>query len=159
MKTFKILYESIVDEPRKTYAKNVFDRANTENPRVKKGVKDAILRGMKKFEDIAPILRYRLIGGILTKQYNEDSDMDVNVLFDVPSGNRAKIHEKLLPTGRGFVLDREAKKPLGRREASHRRQISPETVKQEMKEAGFTLRSVGPRLAADRFLLVFGKSE
>lgn len=95
MKSFRQLVESIVDEPRKTYAKNVFDRANTENPRVKKGVKEAILRGMKKFEDIAPILRYRLIGGILTKQYNEDSDMDVNVLFDVPTGNRAKIHEKL----------------------------------------------------------------
>ena len=95
MRSFKDLYESIVDEPRKTYAKNVFDRANTENPRLKKGVRDAILRGISKFEDIAPVVRYRLIGGILTKQYNEDSDMDVNVLFDVPEGSRKDVHEKL----------------------------------------------------------------
>ena len=95
MRSFKNIYESIVDEPRKTYAKNVFDRANTENPRLKKGVREAILRGIRKFEDIAPVVRYRLIGGILTKQYNEDSDMDVNVLFDVSEGSRKEVHEKL----------------------------------------------------------------
>ena len=95
MRSFKNIYESIVDEPRKTYAKNVFDRANTENPRLKKGVTEAILRGIGKFEDIAPVVRYRLIGGILTKQYNEDSDMDVNVLFDVSEGSRKEVHEKL----------------------------------------------------------------
>ena len=73
----------------------MFDRANTENPRLKKGVREAILRGIRKFEDIAPVVRYRLIGGILTKQYNEDSDMDVNVLFDVSEGSSKEVHEKL----------------------------------------------------------------
>ena len=70
----------------------------------------------------------------------------------------AELHEKLMPTGRIYVLDRRAKKPLSRREASHRREIPPETVEQEMAEAGFRLWFRGPRLARDRFLLVFGKA-
>jgi len=70
----------------------------------------------------------------------------------------AKLHEKLTPEGRVYVLDRKAKQPLSRREASHHRQISPETVREEMKAAGFTLLSEEPPPAADRFLLVFGKA-
>lgn len=69
-----------------------------------------------------------------------------------------KLHEKLTPAGRVYVLDRKAEKPLGRREGSHRRRISPETVEKEMAEAGFKLLSVEPPPAADRFLLVFGKA-
>lgn len=71
----------------------------------------------------------------------------------------AKIHERLLPTGCVYVLDREAKKPLSRREASHRRRIDPETVKREMAAAGFSLWCEGPRPSPDRFLLVFGKAK
>jgi len=70
----------------------------------------------------------------------------------------AKIHEKLSPTGCVYVLDRKAETPLSRREASHRRKIQPQTVKQEMAEAGFFLWARGPRPARDRFLLVFGKA-
>jgi len=69
----------------------------------------------------------------------------------------AKIHKNLVPTGRVYVLDRKARKLLSRREASHHRKILPKTVEQEMAEAGFTLWFRGPRLARDRFLLVFGK--
>lgn len=95
MKSFKQMCESIVDEPRRTYAKDVFDKANTENPRLKKGVKDAILSGVRKFQQIAPSLKHRVIGGILTKQYNDESDIDVNILFDVPAGQRDTVHKKL----------------------------------------------------------------
>ncbi|MCK4293555.1 MAG: methyltransferase domain-containing protein [Planctomycetes bacterium] len=70
----------------------------------------------------------------------------------------AKIYEKLSPAGCVYVLDRNARKPLSRREASHRRKIGPKTVRQEMGEAGFFLWSRGPRPARDRFLLVFGKA-
>jgi predicted methyltransferase len=70
----------------------------------------------------------------------------------------ARLHEKLSPTGCIYVLDRKAEKPPSRREASHHRMIQPKTVKQEMAEAGFFLRFRGPRLARDRFLLVFGKN-
>jgi len=71
----------------------------------------------------------------------------------------AKIYEKLSPTGCVYVLDRKAEKPLSRREASHRKKIRPKVVKQEMAEAGFFLWFRGPRLARDRFLLVFGKTQ
>ncbi len=71
----------------------------------------------------------------------------------------AKLHERLAPAGCVYVLDRKAGKPLPRREASHRRRIRPETVKQEMAEAGFSLWFEGPPPASDRFLLVFGKRD
>jgi hypothetical protein len=71
----------------------------------------------------------------------------------------AKLHERLTPGGRVYVVDREAKESLSRRDASHRRQIEPETVKQELTAAGFVLQSEDHRPAADRFLLVFGKSK
>ncbi|MBN2312849.1 MAG: methyltransferase domain-containing protein [Sedimentisphaerales bacterium] len=70
----------------------------------------------------------------------------------------AKLHEKLLPTGCITILDRKATKPLSRREASHRRMIEPETVIQEMTQAGFHLWSENPRPAPNLFLLVFGKT-
>jgi predicted methyltransferase len=68
-----------------------------------------------------------------------------------------KIHQNLAPNGRVYVLDRKANMPLSRREASHRRKIPPTMVEQEMTEAGFSLWFRGPRLARDRFLLVFGR--
>ena len=68
-----------------------------------------------------------------------------------------KIHERLIPGGCIYVLDRRANELLCRREASHRRKIHPRTVKMEMAQAGFSLWFRGPRLASDRFLLVFGK--
>ena len=71
----------------------------------------------------------------------------------------AKIYERLGPSGCIYVLDRKAPKPLPRREASHRKRIRPETVKQEMAEAGFSLWFEGPPPAPDRFLLVFGKGD
>ena len=71
----------------------------------------------------------------------------------------SKLHEKLSSTGCIYVLDREAETPLSRREASHRGMIPPEIVEREMAEAGFFLRSRGPKPAPDRFLLIFGKTQ
>jgi hypothetical protein len=70
----------------------------------------------------------------------------------------AKLREKLSPAGCVYVLDRESKQPLSRREASHRNRIAKGTVIQEMAKAGFSLWFCGPQPAADRFLLVFGKT-
>ncbi len=69
----------------------------------------------------------------------------------------AAIHKKLTANGRIYVLDRRANEPIPRREASHRRKIHPNTVKEEMNDAGFSLWFCGPRLTPDRFLMVFGK--
>ena len=95
MKTFGNYYESLVDEPRKTYAKDVFELSTSTNPKIRKKIKDAIFAGIKKFEDIAPSIRVRVIGSILTKQYNDEADIDVNVLFDVPTAKSELVHKKL----------------------------------------------------------------
>jgi ubiquinone/menaquinone biosynthesis C-methylase UbiE len=70
----------------------------------------------------------------------------------------AKLQERLVPTGRIYVLDRRAPRPVTRREASHRRMIAPAMVTEEMAKAGLDLLREEPLPAADRFLLVFGKA-
>ncbi len=69
----------------------------------------------------------------------------------------AKLYKQLASDGRVYILDREAKSNLSRRQASHRRKIPREMVKQEMAAAGFRLLSEPAAPADDRFLLVFGK--
>ena len=75
--------ESIIDLPRKTFAKNIFDNAATNNPKLKPEVIAFIDKGLKQFEKIAPIIDYQLIGSILTHRYRADADLDINVWFDV----------------------------------------------------------------------------
>lgn len=70
-----------------------------------------------------------------------------------------ELHQRLTPQGRVYVLDRRASKAIPRREASHRRMIAPETVKEEMTQAGFTLLDELPPPADDRFLMVFKKNQ
>lgn len=77
-----------------------------------------------------------------------------HLLFHAPS-LLSKLHAKLKPSGRVYVLDRQAPKPIPHREASHRRMIAPETVRQEMKNAGFTFAEERPEPTPDRFLLIF----
>jgi len=69
------------------------------------------------------------------------------------------LHQRLTPQGRVYVLDRRASKAIPRREASHRRMIAPETVKEEMTRAGFILLDELPPPADERFLMVFGKKQ
>jgi predicted methyltransferase len=71
----------------------------------------------------------------------------------------AKLRERLTKSGVVYVVDRQAPEPIPHREASHRRMIAPETVKQEMTESGFALLREGPRPAKDRFLLLFAKAD
>jgi len=86
---------SIIDIPRKTYAKGVFNDADTDNPKLKPGVVAMIKSQIRKFESKAPVLKYSLIGSILTKRYREDADLDVNVLFDVEPSYRETMRQQL----------------------------------------------------------------
>ncbi len=70
----------------------------------------------------------------------------------------AKLQERLVPTGRIYVLDRRPPARSPGREASHRRTIAPAMVTEEMAKAGLDLLREEPLPAADRFLLVFGKA-
>ena len=88
MKKFREIIESIIDIPRRTYAPMVFDDADTMNPKIKSSVKAQIEKQLKEFETEYPVIKYSLIGSILTKRYRKDADLDINVLFDIPVGKR-----------------------------------------------------------------------
>ena len=93
----KTFSESIIDIPRKTYARGVFDKADTGAPELKPSVKKMVLDGIKTFEKFGKVVKYTLIGSILTKQYRADADLDVNILFDIP-GSKAeqeKVHDEI----------------------------------------------------------------
>ena len=95
MKSFKVFAESIIDIPRSTYAPLVFDNADTRNPKLKQSVLDMIDKQMKEFEKEYTVLKYTLIGSILTKRYRNDADLDINVLFDVPEEDREEERTRL----------------------------------------------------------------
>ena len=84
MKSFSQFRESIIDIPRRTYAPGVFDDEDTDNPKIKDSVLRMISKQFEEFETEYPIIKYSLIGSILTKRYRNDADLDINVLFDVP---------------------------------------------------------------------------
>jgi len=92
--------ESIIDIPRRTYAPKVFDDADTKNPKIKASVKAQIQAQLKEFESEYPILKTSLIGSILTKRYRNDADLDINILFDVPTDKqeleRLRLSKKYL---------------------------------------------------------------
>ena len=48
-----------------------------------------------------PVVKYSLIGSILTKRYRQDADLDINVLFDVPEKEREAAHEELRKSLKG----------------------------------------------------------
>ena len=92
---FRLIKEAVIDIPRRTYAKGVFDNADTDNPKLKQTVLDIIENQIKQFNDIRPVLKYSLVGSILTKNYRDDADLDINVLFDVPLPDRDVIRKEL----------------------------------------------------------------
>ena len=97
MKTF---LEAVIDIPRRTYAKGVFDEADTNNPKIKDSVKAQIDKQIEEFETEYPVVKIGLIGSILTKRYRDDADLDINVLFDVPvekrEDERLRLSQKYL---------------------------------------------------------------
>jgi predicted nucleotidyltransferase len=99
---FNFLKEAVIDIPRRTYAKDVFDNADTENPKLKQSVLDIINAQLKEFEKLYPIKKYSLVGSSITKNYRDDADLDVNVLFDVTPADREAVRLKLAKELRGI---------------------------------------------------------
>ena len=52
------LKESIIDIPRKTYARPVFDNADTSNPKLKPSVRKQVLDGIQTFTKFGKVVRY-----------------------------------------------------------------------------------------------------
>ena len=95
MESIRQFKESNIDIPRRTYAPSVFDDEDTNNPKIKDSVLRLITEQFKEFETQYPILKYSLIGSILTKRYRNDADLDINVLFDVPEDKREEERLRL----------------------------------------------------------------
>ncbi len=95
IKLKKSFQESIIDIPRRTYAPKVFDEADTSNPVIKPSVIKQIETQLKEFESEYPILKTSLIGSILTKRYRNDADLDINVLFNVPTDKQEEERTRL----------------------------------------------------------------
>jgi len=94
-KKMKTFLEAVIDIPRRTYAKGVFDDADTNNPKIKASVKALIDKQIEEFETEYPVIKTGLIGSILTKRYRDDADLDINVLFDVPVEKREEERLRL----------------------------------------------------------------
>jgi len=99
---FKLIKEAVIDIPRRTYAKDVFDNADTENPKLKQSILDIINTQLKEFEKLYPIKKYSLVGSSITKHYRDDADLDINVLFDVAPADREAVRIKLSHQLRGI---------------------------------------------------------
>ena len=95
MKSFIDFKESIIDIPRRTYAPGVFDDEDTDNPKIKDSVLRMISKQFEEFETEYPIIKYSLIGSILTKRYRNDADLDINVLFNIPEDKREEERLRL----------------------------------------------------------------
>ena len=95
MKSFIEFRESIIDIPRRTYAPGVFDDEDTDNPKIKDSVLRIITKQFEEFETEYPIIKYSLIGSILTKRYRNDADLDINVLFNIPEDKREEERLRL----------------------------------------------------------------
>ena len=103
-KKMKTFLEAVIDIPRRTYAKGVFDEADTNNPKIKDSVKSLIDKQIEEFETEYPVVKIGLIGSILTKRYREDADLDLNVLFDVPKEKRERsVPEYITRKSHGIV--------------------------------------------------------
>jgi hypothetical protein len=99
---FNFLKEAVIDIPRRTYAKDIFDNADTENPKLKESVLNIINGQLEKFNTIYPIKKYSLVGSSITKNYRDDADLDVNVLFDVAPADREAVRLMLSHQLRGI---------------------------------------------------------
>lgn len=96
MKTFKKFYnESVIDPARSTYAKDVFEDADTDNPKIKSSIKALIKKQIDKFSKEYPVISYHLVGSILTHKYRDDADLDINVYFDVPKDKQEEEELRL----------------------------------------------------------------
>jgi predicted nucleotidyltransferase len=78
----KFITESVVDIPRNTLDPTVFSFPESGLPVLQSAIKEQIIRDIQRLSSIFPISDFYIIGSILTRRYNENSDIDVNVELD-----------------------------------------------------------------------------
>ena len=73
------ILESIVDIPKNVLSKDVWDLDDSDNPVIKQPIFNQIASGLNEIEKIITLKNVFITGSILTKRYNQNSDIDVTV--------------------------------------------------------------------------------
>lgn len=73
------LKESAIDIPRNSLDPDVFTFNEGQPPTLKESIKGQIMQDIEKIGRVTIVNTFYIIGSILTKQYSQDSDIDVNV--------------------------------------------------------------------------------
>lgn len=81
-KKYVTLKESIVDIPRDTLDPTVFSFPTNGLPVLQSSIKKQILKDIDSINNVVPVKNFFMIGSILTKRYDKESDIDVNVEID-----------------------------------------------------------------------------
>jgi predicted nucleotidyltransferase len=104
MKTFTtfLLKESILDPQRPTLDPSIFTGLDSE-PTVRPEVRTKILAGISKLMKHVDVVDYTIIGSILTRQYNQTSDIDVNILVSATENEMEELR-KLAITYSGEII-------------------------------------------------------
>ena len=74
-----ILLESIIDIPRNSLDPTVFEFPDDGYPIMHPIIKSQIMRDVETIEEVNTVVRFFVVGSILTKAYTNNSDIDVNV--------------------------------------------------------------------------------
>lgn len=92
MKNFTtfLLKESILDPAKPTLDPLIFDLSKSE-PSMQSEVRSKILSGISKLIKTVDVVDYTIIGSILTRQYTETSDIDVNILVSANQSEMEKL--------------------------------------------------------------------
>ena len=77
----KMIKESIIDLPRKSYDTSVFLK-DQQKPDLRPDVRQQLLDIVSSYSQWGRISEIMLIGSILTKQYNPNTDLDVTVIME-----------------------------------------------------------------------------
>ena len=80
-----ILNESIIDIPRNSLDPTVFQFRDDGAPIMHPIIKTQILNDIEEFKTLVTVIRFFVVGSILTKNYTPHSDIDVNVQIDAPT--------------------------------------------------------------------------
>ena len=83
MKTFsEYINESALDIPKNSLDPTVFDFFDDRLPVLKAGIKYQIAKDVDAIEEVLRIKRFYIVGSILSRKYNQDTDIDVTVEVD-----------------------------------------------------------------------------
>lgn len=73
------IIEAVTDIPRNSLDPTVFSFPDVGQPKLQSSIKKQIIADITKIDNIIPVKDFYIIGSILTKRYNNNSDIDVNV--------------------------------------------------------------------------------